>query len=192
MSRWIETIQLRNGKFSLLTYHQRRVNETLQQPTFSLAEILRTQNFPGDGLFKVRISYSKKDFTVTYEPYQQKQIHSLRIVESDKIDYSQKWENRSEIEKLYLEKGEASDIVIVRQKKVTDSSYANLLLWDDHRWITPTSFLLNGVMRQYLLDTGVIQEKVVNYKDLKLYSKVKLINAMVGMDGPEIDIEHIY
>jgi 4-amino-4-deoxychorismate lyase len=192
MSRWIETIQLRNGKFSLLTYHQRRVNETLQQSTFSLREILRTEDFPTVGLFKVRISYTKNEFSITHEPYQQKHIHSLRIVESDRIDYSQKWENRSEIEKLYLQKGEASDIVIVKQKKVTDSSYANLLLWDDHRWITPTSFLLNGVMRQYLLDTGVIQEKAVNYKDMKLYSKVKLINAMVGMDGPEIDIEHIY
>jgi 4-amino-4-deoxychorismate lyase len=192
MSRWIETIQLRNGKFSLLTYHQRRVNEVLQQSAFSLREILQAQDFPTDGLLKVRISYSKNDVSITQEPYQQKQIHSLRIVESDTIDYSQKWENRSEIEKLYHQKGEASDILIVKQNQVTDSSYANLLLWDGHRWITPTSFLLNGVMRQYLLDTGVIQEKKVSQKDLKSYSKVKLINAMVGMNGPEIDIEHIY
>jgi 4-amino-4-deoxychorismate lyase len=192
MSRWIETIQLRNGKFSLLTYHQRRVNEVLQQSAFSLREILQAQDFPTDGLLKVRISYSINDVSITQEPYQQKQIHSLRIVESDTIDYSQKWENRSEIEKLYRQKGEASDILIVKQNQVTDSSYANLLLWDGHRWITPTSFLLNGVMRQYLLDTGVIQEKKVSHKDLKSYSKVKLINAMVGMNGPEIDIEHIY
>jgi 4-amino-4-deoxychorismate lyase len=192
MSRWIETIQLRNGKFSLLTYHQRRVNEVLQQSAFSLREILQAQDFPTDGLLKVRISYSKTEVSITQEPYQQKQIHSLRIVESDTIDYSQKWENRSEIEKLYHQKGEASDILIVKQNQVTDSSYANLLLWDGHRWITPTSFLLNGVMRQYLLDTGVIQEKMVSQKDLKSYSKVKLINAMVGMNGPEIDIEHIY
>jgi hypothetical protein len=71
----------------------------LQQSAFSLREILQTQDFPTDGLLKVRISYSKTEVSITHEPYQQKQIHSLRIVESDTIDYSQKWENRSEIEK---------------------------------------------------------------------------------------------
>jgi hypothetical protein len=46
-------------------------------------------------------------------------------------------------------------------------------------------------MRSSLLQNGVITEEEIGVDNLKNFEKVKLINSMVGFEGPEIDINKI-
>jgi 4-amino-4-deoxychorismate lyase len=43
------------------------------------------------------------------------------------------------------------EIIIVKNNCITDTSYTNLLFLKDEKWYTPSTYLLNGVMRQHLL-----------------------------------------
>jgi hypothetical protein len=46
-------------------------------------------------------------------------------------------------------------------------------------------------MRKHLLAEKIILKEQVTIQDLKRYDKVKLINAMMLFDGPEIDVSQI-
>jgi len=84
------------------------------------------------------------------------------------------------------------DIIIVKNGFVTDSFAANILFLDGVQWITPTTPLLNGTKRQFLLDQGIIAEKEIREEDIRTYQKVGLINAMIDFDEmPVIDIDSI-
>jgi 4-amino-4-deoxychorismate lyase len=52
-------------------------------------------------------------------------------------------------------------------------------------WFTPETFLLNGTRRSGLLKTGKIKMAPICVNDLRNYSEVKLINAMLGIDDTE-------
>jgi hypothetical protein len=43
-------------------------------------------------------------------------------------------------------------------------------------------------MRQKLLDQKIISESPIKVGDIDSFHKVKLINAIVRIDGPEIDV----
>ena len=92
---------------------------------------------------------------------------------------------------LYNSKQEADDILIVKNGWVTDSSYANLIFKLGDKWITPASYLLNGTMRQQLIERGEIQCEPISLVDIGKFANVKLINSMVGMNGPEIEMTNV-
>jgi 4-amino-4-deoxychorismate lyase len=74
---------------------------------------------------------------------------------------------------------------------ITDASYANLVFFDGATWITPTSYLLNGTMRQILINQQKIKPAQITLSDITNFEKVKLINSMLGFEGPEISISKI-
>ena len=83
------------------------------------------------------------------------------------------------------------DILIVKNGLITDTSYSNIILYDGKEWVTPESFLLNGVKRQHLLNKCIIKEMKVRTVDLKNFKKISLINAMLEPRDIEIDINDI-
>ena len=182
--------------FFSLEYHQRRVNRTFEKffpqskipdLQFSLNEIQK----PFSGLFKCRIVYDQTINSIEFTPYQMKPIYSLKIVRAEEINYEFKFENRTELVELYHSKQEADDILIVKNGWITDSSYANLIFKLGDKWITPASYLLNGTMRQQLIERGEIQCESISLVDIGKFAKVKLINSMVGMNGPEIEMTNV-
>jgi hypothetical protein len=46
-------------------------------------------------------------------------------------------------------------------------------------------------MRQFLLDAAEIKEQPVTIQDIPLFKSFRLINAMMGFDGPEIEVSKI-
>ena len=86
---------------------------------------------------------------------------------------------------------ECDDILIIREGWVTDGSYFNVAFWDGNHWVTPASYLLNGVRRQYLLETGQIIQKPVALKSIEQYPKICLFNAMIDLDEVVLPIESI-
>lgn len=196
MSRLIETIHLLEGKFRNLAGHQQRVDDTFQSlyhapPSWRLGHLLEMQPYPKNGLHKCRIVYDKNDVTITFSPYKIHPVRSLKIVEDNTISYPFKWEDRSGIEALLMKKENCDDILIVKNGMVTDCSFANVAFKRGNDWITPSTFLLNGTMRQNLLSNMQVREMPVHLQDIHLFSAFKLINAMVGFDFPESDVSNI-
>ncbi len=196
MSRLIESIRLFNGVFENLHWHQMRMDKARQElyslEPISLKGIFSKQEIPQQGLFKARIVYDKDVRSVEFQSYQRRPIKSLKVVYDDLIDYRCKWENRSVIQKHLEIKGTCDDILIIKNKLVTDSSYANIIFKKRDEWLTPHQPLLHGTMRSKLLTMDKIHEAEISVEDIFTFESYKLINAMIGFDGDENDISTIF
>ncbi len=198
MSPLIETIRLNDGAFFNLEYHQQRMNVAFQNlfPKASLPDLdqlIQTHPFPDKGLYKTRIIYNCESIKIEYQPYQRRNIDSLQIVIDDRIDYSFKWEDRKSLSELLKNKGTADEILIVKDGLITDTSYSNIVFYDGQHWITPTTPLLKGTQRQFLLDHHQISEAKIRVGDLKSFKQAGLINAMMPMEEmPVIAIKNIF
>lgn len=196
MYRLIESICLNDGVFHRLPYHQARMDRAFreilhQQNEIQLGDFLDAQNYPTQDLFKCRIIYDIRIHSIEFIPYKTKPVSSLKIIRADSIDYAHKFEDRSALHQLYQLREDCDDILIVKNGFLADSYYSNVILYDGANWFTPSTPLLPGTMRQYLLETGKLSEVTIRVEDVRLFRKVKLINAMLGLDGPELSISQI-
>lgn len=196
MSRFIESICILKGEIRNLTFHQNRINQTRYKLLGLMDELNVSQLFQfADnqriGKFKCRIVYAESIEEFQMLPYQIRRIHSVRLVESNAIDYRFKLEDRQAFS--YLKDAVNEDeIIIVQNGQITDTSYSNLVFFDGEKWITPTTYLLNGTMRQSLLQTKQIIEKPIQVEDLNRFESFKLINAMMDLEeSPELPISII-
>ena len=186
MFRFIESIKIEDKKIFLLDYHQKRVNETFAQfgkeNPIDLLKIFKNLEHDEDGLFKLRIVYDlDRKFSTQFIPYAISEIYDFQLVVNNTIDYSFKYENRGEID-LMKQKAKAEEIIIIKNNRITDSSFSNLLFLKSKTWYTPTSFLLNGVQRQNLLKTKKIKEAEITVQNLNEFSHFQLLNSMNDFD----------
>lgn len=189
----IESIKLKDGKFYKLNLHQARVNKAFKDlfPTtkpFDLESTLKLEDIPQKGTFKCRIVFDEKIHSTEYIPYSMRTIKSLKLVNAAIESHYYKLENRTLINEAVSKKGECDDIIIVRDGKLSDSSYSNIALWDGHCWFTPEQPLIYGVQRTYLLQKKMIFEKEIKQIDLVNYHKIRLFNAMIEFGEIELDI----
>jgi 4-amino-4-deoxychorismate lyase len=196
MSRFFESIRIEDGKAWNMMYHEQRVLQTVRDnysslPAWNLADAV-TKGLPEHGLFKCRIVYDAENYAVDFERYTIKTIASLKVVEANDIDYRYKYFDRSALNKLYMQRGAHDDILIIKNGRVTDTSYANIVLSDKAgTWHTPADCLLKGTMRQSLIDSGRIIEKTIGPDDLKFFKNFKVINAMRNMGVGESQVSNI-
>lgn len=197
MFRLIESIRLEDGEYVNLHYHQQRMDESVLllagvKNTIQLNSFFQEQDSPRHGKFKCRIIYSETGVIETrITPYEVRAVTSLKIIHDDTIDYSLKYEDRSSIDNLFAKRNNCDDILIIKNGFVTDASYSNIAFYDGSRWITPAQPLLKGTMRQHLLNTGVIYQDEIRAEEIRLFKKVRLINALLGFDGPEFSVSQI-
>jgi 4-amino-4-deoxychorismate lyase len=196
MSLLLETIQIRSGIMMNTCYHQERMVNSSQaifgnKVTFDL----KTLPIPSEyrsGIAKCRILYNNKIERIEFEPYVQRQIQSLQIVTDNAISYPYKFADRSQLMELLKQKAGSDDILIVKNGRVTDTSFGNVVLLKDKKYYTPSSYLLNGTKRQQLLKDGIITERNISSEDLFYMDKLFIINAMLDLDsGVEVNISSI-
>ncbi len=198
MCRFIETMKLQDGAISNLDMHQLRVNRTFAHfyPGYDISDLQKKIEIPhthAEGLFKCRVVYDRYDFKFEFKDQKRLLIKSLKVIESpDHIDYTYKYENRSDLIDLYNQKGEADDIIISVNGRPTDSFYCNLVFFDGENWLTPKTPLLSGTMRQSLLERGEIIEADIKTESLKNFEKVSLINSMLDLREIEVPADRIY
>ncbi|HCZ35420.1 MAG TPA: hypothetical protein DHV26_05780 [Cytophagales bacterium] len=196
MSRLIETVYLKDGEFRNLKYHQLRMESSSKElfgapNNWTLENKLQFSKYPESGLFKVRVIYDTEVKQIEFVPYMPKPVQSLKRISSDAISYAHKFENRQTLNELYQQRGNCDDVVIIKNGFVTDTSYANLIFRKGAEWFTPTTFLLPGTMRAFLLDSHQVKSTEIRVEDIVKYDSCKLINAMLGMDAPEIPVSSI-
>jgi 4-amino-4-deoxychorismate lyase len=196
MSLLIESIKLQDGTFCNLFYHEQRMIRSLHMlfgihEDLDLERFLNAVNFPAKGLYKCRLVYDDQSKEVEFLPYEPKPISSLMIVEHDRISYEFKYRDRKTIDRLYSLKKDCDDILIVKRGVVTDSSFSNILFRKGSQWYTPWSALLKGTQRQKLIEDNKVIPEEIYAADIRSFDSFKLINAMLEMDGPEIDVKNI-
>ena len=182
MCPFIETIRIEDGNIYNLDYHTERFNRTRaafwkDSTSLILQEFISPQSL--QGIHKCRIVYGREIEEITYAPYQMREVSSLRLVVADTIDYTYKSTNREDLNILYAQRERADDVLIVRNGYLTDTSIANVALYDGKMWYTPSHPLLRGTKRAELLDRQLIVERDISQTHLGEYSKVMLFNAMI-------------
>jgi len=193
----LETIKVKNGRLQNLESHQERVDRSRFElmglnDSLQLDSIIQIPDYAKQGIYKCRVVYGKNCGEIEFIPYQPKQVKTLKVVFDDEIEYSYKFSDRTDLEKLLLQRGESDDILIVKNGMITDTSYSNIVFYDGTDWFTPDQPLLKGTKRKLLLATGKIKSSEIKMDDLHKYLKFALINAMLDFDeGGGISVDDI-
>lgn len=173
---------IEQGRAPLADLHSERLNRTREEVfgTHDRIDILEHITVSScSGRLKCRVVYGAEIETVTYSPYVVRHVGSLKAVCDDSIEYRLKSVDRSPIETLLALRDRCDDILIIRDGLITDTSIANVALFDGSKWHTPQSPLLAGVRRSQLIADGIVQERRIEAADIKTYSKIALFNAMI-------------
>ena len=194
--QFVETIKIFKKKIYNLNYHQLRLLDTFQRfyPGYQphdLLKIFSNIKIPSNKLLKARFLYNQSDFKLEISPYKHKIIKCLKIVYADYINYEYKFLDRQIFTKLLNNLTYCNEILIVKKGYITDTSFSNIVFFDGKDWFTPTTYLLPGTFRQFLLDSGKIKETKITINDLKKYSYFKLINSLLSWDLQPLPIQKI-
>ena len=197
MCQLFESIKIKNGVAFHLDLHQRRMDRSISEiygtpNKIEIATILKQQKIPVSGLFKCRIVYDQEIKDVQLIPYRKKEIHSLRVVLADHINYHHKYTDRKMFGNLLEQHSDVDDVILLKDGFITDSSYSNLVFWNGDHWHTPSMPLLQGIQREFLLNQKRIIAVNIRLGDLRNYQKVGFINAMMDLDDmPIIETKNI-
>lgn len=185
--KFSEAIKLKDNKLYNLERHQARVDRTLAKHyggggLVELSE-LREKVAKGNyrGLYKCRVLYGESIESIEITPYNFRQIERVAVVEENQLEYSYKYADREQLNRLVRESN-CDDVIIVQRGLVTDASYSNLVFSSPEGLFTPDSYLLRGTKRQQLIDTGIINEREITVDDIKRFDTVHFINAMIDIE----------
>lgn len=166
----------------LLDYHQDRMNRTFRESAkecpINLSEIFKAASHNENGLFKWRLLYGLDgQYRSQFIPYAFREEKRFTLVTDNTLKYSHKHENRRAIDALKSSVG-TSEIIIVQNGHITDTSFSNLIFLKNNRWYTPSTYLLKGVQRESLLAKNQITATEITVSGLHEYSHFKMINAL--------------
>ena len=180
---YIETIKIVDNKADNLEYHQARYENVLNHLGIEEIKKLDEHIQPPDwGFYRCKITYGKDIFEIEYFPYKKREISKLKIIFDNEIEYDKKASNREKLNQLFEQRDEADDVLIIKNLLVTDTTIANIAFYKDGIWVTPKSPLLKGTTRARLLDEGKIVEANIKVQELRGFSQVALLNAMIDFD----------
>ena len=166
-----------------MSYHEARANDT-REKQLRIREPISFSSLQADlpqaGVFRVKVVYGEGIIKVEVAPYEMTSIHTLTRIHSD-ILYDHKYTDRQALDDIYAQRGEADDVLIVKNGLVTDTTIANVAFFDGQRWLTPTQPLLKGTFRARLLDRGAIREAEIEISAIERFQHVAIMNALRGM-----------
>jgi 4-amino-4-deoxychorismate lyase len=191
-----ESIKLLDGQFSRLNLHQDRIDTSCKSlfkifPAWRLETHLSSCDIPAKGLYKCRVSYSSDLVKAEFIPYERKPVRTLKLIFDNEISYEHKLEDRAGLANAFAKRGSCNDILIVKNGMITDTSYSNIVFGKDGKWFTPSSYLLPGTMRKYLLNSEKIEAVEITETNFRRYECFKLINALLEWDSPELEVSNI-
>ncbi len=183
-STFLETIKIVDGEIFNLEYHQKRYEGVLE--ALGIKEIQKLEEFinpPEWGLYRCRLVYDIGNIEVTFHEYKKRDIATLKLIFENEIEYTHKSTAREDIDALFEQREEGDDILIIKDLFVTDTSIANIAFYThEGEWVTPKNPLLKGTTRARLLDEGKLTEADIKVHELRSFSKVALLNAMIDFD----------
>lgn len=169
-----------------IEYHNARMNKSRRElfnsdDVLDLSDVIKIPHELSNNLFKCRVTYSERIHDIEFHPYTIRPITKLNVVYDDVLTYDYKLEDRREIQK-HLCKADGSEILIVKNGFITDTSYSNVVFSDFINLYTPATPLLRGTKRAKLLELGRIREGEIRLTDLQKFKYVYLINALIDLE----------
>ena len=196
MHQFVETIRIEGSKAMNLPLHEARMNVTRAHfaphaAPISLQKWLDDAPL-SDERIKARVVYDVDGVCeTTFQTYKRREIQWLHMVEDNDISYTFKSTDRHELDRLLDLRDGCDEVLIVKNGLVTDTSFTNVAFFDGHKWFTPAQPLLNGTMRQWLLQRGELTETHITPASLASFQRIMLFNAMIGAHELELPITHI-
>ena len=176
MSLYLETFLVAHRRLVRVPEHRLRWARTLRcapdSPTVSRLLALAAHEAlgaPDVARLRGRLVYDLRgEASFSLVPYTPRRIETLRLVHDDHIDYAQKRTDRSALDACFARRCGADDVIIVRHGLLTDTTVANLALFDPHtaRWYTPAA-------------------------PLARFTRLRLFNALLGWGECELPVEAI-
>lgn len=198
MCRLLETIKLHEGVLENLFYHNLRMNDArkelfMRNCSIHLEKEIRIPEELQKGLYRCRVTYGRNIDKIEFFPFQQRSFRFLKIVYHNNLDYHLKYADRSLLDELYAQRESADEVIIVKNRAVTDCTIGNLVFYDGEKWITPDTPLLRGTQRQALLDKKLITAGRIRETDLPGFQKAGIINAFFNLNTmPVIKTKNIF
>ena len=192
----LETLKLHNRRFQNAFYHNQRLNKARRElfgctDEIDIESLVSIPDDIGDGIYKCSVVYHSNIVDTIFQPYKKRDIKKLRLIVADKLDYSYKYADRSTLNMYLQQKGECDEVLFVRNKMITDTTFTNIVFFDGAKWVTPSTPLLRGTKREQLLKEGKITEAPIKITDLNLYEKAGLINCMLDLGDSLVDLKDI-
>lgn len=187
----IESIKLKDGAFFRLPYHQARFDRGLAQccadrSSLDLQSLLERSDYPRHGLYKCRLLFGAEGVSLEFQPYVMRNVRTLALMEVDWPTRDYKSADRQHYDAAFAARGEADDVLFVRNGLLTDTSYANIAVFDGQQWKTPRMPLLFGTQRAFLLEKGLITEADIPVEFLNESPRIRLFNAMIEFGELEL------
>ena len=183
-----ETIAIENGKIKNIALHQARYERSLISyygksavTFFNLLDLIQVPKDLHNKLVRCRIDYNAHQIKISYLEYKPKTHRLFKPIVCNEIDYSLKYADRELINTLFAQKGEADEIIIIKDGFVTDCSIGNLAFRKDKKWFTSNTPLLKGTQREYLLQSGKLQEIEIRQEQLEQFDEIRVINVLNGL-----------
>ncbi|MGL5937260.1 MAG: aminotransferase class IV [Phocaeicola sp.] len=196
MFLFLESIRIEGGIAYNLSHHEARMRRTLMQlgpleweP--SLEQIVRWADI--DQRTKCRVIYNMHGVEeVSYTPYAIRPIQTLQLIEAADLNYSLKSLNREGLNSLFQQRGRGDEVLITQKGSLTDTSIANVALYNGREWITPLHPLLVGTKRTELLERKLISEGIIRIEDLSKYSSIRCFNALIEWGECELPVTNLF
>jgi 4-amino-4-deoxychorismate lyase len=188
----LETIRLENGRLPYLPFHQQRLVQSQAfhyggVPAIDLQKEIVIPEAYREGIYKLRMLYSERVERIDIQAYTIRPVRALQMLKIRDLDYAYKYADRQALQSLFDSRTYGDDVLLIRDGLLTDTSYANVALYDGHKWVTPAQPLLSGTARARYLESGLLHSADIPYQALEQFVAIKLINAMMPWEeGPVV------
>lgn len=174
-----ETIKVENYEAQNLEFHLERVKNSIKkEPNFDFKHIIKA---PNNGLFRAKVIYDEKGDLIDCSlfSYKARKFRNFKILKSD-VNYERKFLDRSALDEIFAQRGSNDDVLIEKNRILTDTTIANIAILQNNIWITPKNPLLKGTIRQRLLNNSFLIERNFGIKELLNAQSFAILNAMIG------------
>lgn len=182
----VESIKIKDGIVYNIEYHNRRLNNsrsilfgTVNKVDLSDHIVIPEQY--SEGLVKCRVLYKEKVESVEFQNYNFRKVEELVLIEDDDINYEFKYADRSKLE-YYAAIVAPAIPLFVKNKRITDTAWANVVLYDGTKYSTPGFPLLKGTKRGKLIEQRRIVEEDIKVDQIENYTSLFIINAMIDLE----------
>lgn len=204
MYRFLETMLWDGSRIKYLNYHLDRIIHSLEfdsKKDFKTAhtrfqeiqDIIHEYAFPLNDSSRVRILYDSDGFEIEVLKFAPSFPGSFKCIEIDPaFDYSFKYANRERLDHAFENRGEADEVILLKNGWVTDTSKANLAFRKNGIWYTPYFPLLAGTTWKRLIRERAILPRPIHIDQVNLFDSLRSFNALHEFqDSPIIPVSKI-
>lgn len=185
----IETIKVQNKALFLGKEHLQRMKKSAEVLGFKFNDELFKLKPEKDGMLRIILS-KDGSYELEYKNLERTPVYNVKFSDITLNSNNKMLQHKTTFRPWYeqsaqkIRNGEIYDEIFFNEKgELTEGSRTNILLEIDGKFYTPplSCGLLNGILRQNLIDCGVCSEKVLYKEDVLKAENIYCINSVRGI-----------